>query len=205
MPKKSSAPETQSTGLSIYPLTSERWDDLAKLFGPIGADGGCWCMYWRFTAQQYAHSTKTQNKSALQTLLRHNSLPSLLAYAGHQPIGWCGVSPRLSFARLARSRYFPASDDTGVWSIVCFFIQRQHRRHQVATTLLRAAVPHAFAQGASALEAYPIRRWTKQVSNSAAFPGTLAMFQRAGFREVVTTDARSGGQQRVVMRYEKSL
>ena len=31
----------------ISPLTPERWNDLEALFGPHGASGGCWCMYWR--------------------------------------------------------------------------------------------------------------------------------------------------------------
>ena len=33
--------------LEFHPLTIERWGDFEKLFGPRGAYGGCWCMWWR--------------------------------------------------------------------------------------------------------------------------------------------------------------
>ena len=39
--------------LSFHPLTPERWDDFEALFGPRGACGGCWCMYWRRSAADY--------------------------------------------------------------------------------------------------------------------------------------------------------
>ncbi len=35
--------------IRIAPLTGENWPDLEALFGPRGAVGGCWCMYWRQT------------------------------------------------------------------------------------------------------------------------------------------------------------
>jgi hypothetical protein len=38
-----------SIELEVHPLTPERWADFERLFGPRGAYGGCWCMYWRIT------------------------------------------------------------------------------------------------------------------------------------------------------------
>jgi hypothetical protein len=128
--------------VEIYPLTSERWSDLLRLFGPSGADGGCWCMYWRFTQQQYAQSNRQLNQAALHDLVEAGNIPGLLAYQADQPIGWCGLSPREQFARLRRSRHFRPIDDRPTWSIVCFFIARQHRRQHVATRLLQFAVTY---------------------------------------------------------------
>jgi hypothetical protein len=47
----------QKTQFTFYPVTPERWPDLERLFGPRGACGGCWDMWWRaerstFEAQQ---------------------------------------------------------------------------------------------------------------------------------------------------------
>jgi ribosomal protein S18 acetylase RimI-like enzyme len=105
--------------------------------------------------------------------------------------------------RLQHSRHFRPLDDKPTWSIVCFFIKRHYRRQHIATSLLRAAVTHAFAQGAQVIESYPIQAWTERVTVQAALPGTVAWFRAVGFREVRQTEARSGGQQRVIMRLER--
>ncbi|MEK1934037.1 MAG: GNAT family N-acetyltransferase, partial [Pararhizobium sp.] len=34
------------------PLTPDRWDDFATLFGPQGACYGCWCTYFRVSAKE---------------------------------------------------------------------------------------------------------------------------------------------------------
>jgi GNAT superfamily N-acetyltransferase len=189
--------------LIIYPLSPERWSDLVRLFGPAGADGGCWCMYWRFTQQQYANSNRQRNQAALQELASADDAPGLLAYHGQQPVGWCGLGPRERFARLQRSRHFRPVDDKLTWSIICFFIERQHRRQGVATRLLEAAVRYAIAHGAQVVEGYPIETWSETVTMQTAFPGTVAWFEAMGFRQVAQTEARSGGQPRAIMRYER--
>ena len=71
----------------------------------------------------------------------------------------CSVAPRPEFSRILRSpklRPAGAEESPGVWSIVCFFIDREHRRTGVAGTLLEAAVSWAREQGAEVVEAYPI-------------------------------------------------
>ena len=190
--------------LEIYPLTAERWPDLADLFGSTGADGGCGCMYWRFTSQEYARSNRQRNKTALRQRVEVGEATGLLAYHAQQPVGWCGISPRENFARLQHSRHFRSLDEKPTWSIVCFFIMQQYRRQHIATGLLRAAVKYAFEHGAEVIDSYPIQMWTETVTVQSAFPGTVAWFRAVGFREVLQTEARSGGQQRVIMRLESA-
>ncbi len=38
--------ETKLT-IEDSPATTERWEDLERLFGANGAFAGCWCMFWR--------------------------------------------------------------------------------------------------------------------------------------------------------------
>jgi len=38
--------------LEFRPVTLKQWPDLQELFGPNGADSGCWCMWWRQTREQ---------------------------------------------------------------------------------------------------------------------------------------------------------
>jgi GNAT superfamily N-acetyltransferase len=78
-----------------------------------------------------------------------------------------------------------------VWSLVCFFIKREHRRRGLTAEVIRAAVTHAKACGATAIEAYPVER----DSPSYRFMGFIDVFLSLGFHEV----ARAG-QRRHVMR-----
>ena len=71
-----------------------------------------------------------------------------------------------------------------MWSIVCFFVHRRARRRGVATALLTAAVAFARERGAAALEGYPVARTGPRLAAAAAYPGTVALFERAGFTEV---------------------
>ncbi len=126
--------------IEIYPLTPERWDDLAALFGKSGAFSGCWCMYWRMPSKAFSASNGQQNRAALHVLAGQERSPGLLAYLDGQAVGWVAVGPRPDFPRLERSRVIKPVDDTPVWCVVCFFVHRRHRGGGVAQALLRAAV-----------------------------------------------------------------
>jgi hypothetical protein len=47
-------------GWTFEPLTADRWNDFEALFGPRGAVGGCWCMWWRVAKR----ADWTDNKGA---------------------------------------------------------------------------------------------------------------------------------------------
>ena len=40
--------------LEILPLTPDRWDDVAALFGEGGDPKTCWCMYWRVRGKDWS-------------------------------------------------------------------------------------------------------------------------------------------------------
>lgn len=104
--------------------------------------------------------------------------------------------------RLVGSRTIPAVDDQPVWSIGCFRIRTGFRRRGVAKALLGAAIEHVRAEGAPGLEAYPIDPEGKRVSTAFGFVGFTSMFESAGFRRVVLTDAHSAGLPRWLMRLD---
>src|SRR5207247_5785681 len=79
----------------IAPLTAERWPDLVALFGPKGAYGGCWCMYFRRPRAAWSEGCKEGgrgNRRALQALAKKGPAPGLLAYVGGEPAGWCALA-----------------------------------------------------------------------------------------------------------------
>lgn len=193
-----------SSPIEIHPLTADRWDDLAALFGKSGAFSGCWCMYWRMTSKEFSASNSQQNREALMALASRERPPGLLAYLDGQAVGWCAVGPRADFQRLERSRVIKPVDDTPVWCVVCFFIHRKYRGRGVGKALLRAAVQFAAEHEAQAVEGYPIITEGEKVGDWAAYTGTVGMFRTVGFRATAATEAKSGRKRRVVMRYDIS-
>jgi len=182
--------------LDFYPLTPERWDDLVALFGPRGACGGCWCLWWRLKHSQFEKQKGEENKRALKRIVDSGEVPGLLAYADGHPVGWCSVAPREAFPRLGRSRILKRVDDRPVWSAVCFFVDKQFRRKGVAVRLLEAAVEHAKKHGAKTVEGYPVEPRKVSTPDAFAFTGLASAFRKAGFVEVLRRS-----DTRPIMRY----
>ena len=93
------------------------------------------------------------------------------------------VAPREHYGALARSRVLRPIDEKPVWSITCFFIERSFRRRGLSVRLLRAASEYARDQGARVVEGYPVEPYSGAMPDAFAWVGTVAAFQRAGFRE----------------------
>jgi GNAT superfamily N-acetyltransferase len=174
----------------IFPLTPDRWADLEQLFGERGASSGCWCMWWRVAAKDWENDAGAGNRRAFRAVVKNGPAPGLLAYFDRQPVGWVAIALRDDYPRLNRSTKLKPVDDTPVWSVTCFYIDRLYRGTGVAGTLLAAAVDHAHAHGATAVEGYPIDPGDGRAANASAFTGVLDMFRAAGFDEI----ARRGGR-----------
>jgi len=170
--------------VKVFPLTPARWDDLVELFGPNGACAGCWCMWWRLTQTQFNRDAGAANRKALKEIVDEGRVPGLLAYLDGKPVGWCSVAPREEYGRVVRSRTLRSVDDQPVWSIVCFYIDRAHRKRGVAKALIESAVNYASKRGAKIVEGYPLDPDAASVTSSSAYVGTLPMFREAGFDEV---------------------
>ena len=181
--------------LELHAVTAERWCDLERLFGEHGADGGCWCMWWRLTRSQFARQRGEKNKEALKAIVDSGQIPGLLAYADGQPIAWCSVGPRETYPALERSRTLKRVDDKLVWSIVCFFVAEPFRRRGLMVPFLKAAVAYAKEHGAKIVEGYPVEP-TKTLSGASGYMGLVPAFRKAGFVEVLRRS-----ETRPIMRY----
>ena len=170
--------------VEVHPLTPRRWPDLEKLFGPRGACGGCWCMYWRLPRKQYEKQKGEGNRRALRRLVTSGNPPGLLVYLGGEPVGWCALAPREAYPVLGRSRVLARVDDKPVWSVVCFFVARGHRNCGVTRALARAAVAYAKKKGAKIVEGYPVEPRRGRAPDVFVYTGLPGTFLSAGFREV---------------------
>ncbi len=184
--------------LQFQPLTSERWEDLERLFGEKGAFGCCWCMWWRLTGPQYKECRGQANKDAFKAVVEAGEVTGILAYSGDEAIGWCAIAPREAHLRLREERIhiLKKVDDQPVWAVTCFFIAKPFRRQDVTLKLLQAAVEYAGHQGARIVEGYPLEPEHRPTGEGAAAVGLVTTFRKAGFVEVARRH-----EARPVMRY----
>ncbi|HEU5475804.1 MAG TPA: GNAT family N-acetyltransferase [Actinophytocola sp.] len=174
--------------MRVVELSERTWPALESLFGRNGADGGCWCMFFRLPGPQFRAGLHEPNRAALHALAGADEPVGLLAMDGDAAVGWVAVAPRAVYRRLARSPVAkpvdPAEDLTGVWSVTCFFVHRTARRSGTAALLLDEAVAFAAARGARLVEGYPVDTAGERRPSADLYHGTLSLFLAAGFRMV---------------------
>jgi GNAT superfamily N-acetyltransferase len=171
--------------LIFHPLTPKCWQDFEQLFGPRGACGGCWCMYWRLTRSQFNDQQGELNRRNIKALVDSGRIPGILAYMDDEPVGWCSIAAREEFPALARSRILKPVDEQPVWSVVCFFVTRHKRRMGLTVELLKAAVEYARSNGAKIIEGYPVEPKQGKAPDVFVFTGLASAFKQADFTEVL--------------------
>lgn len=186
--------------LEIHPATAERWDDLRAVLNPSGNQQSCWCLAYRLSSGEFGHMDGAEREARMQALVETDPAPGVLAYVDGEVAGWCNVGPRTVMERLVRSRTIMPVDDTPVWSVVCFVVRTGYRRQGIGEELLHGASEYARQHGAPAIEGYPVDPAYKRISGALAYVGTTGMFERAGFRRVAETDAKSAGLSRWIYR-----
>jgi len=78
-----------NSGITTHPLTPERWPDFETLFGPRGACGGCWCMWYRMKRSDFEKQKGEGNRQIMKNLVDSGEIPGILAYNDNQVIAWC--------------------------------------------------------------------------------------------------------------------
>jgi GNAT superfamily N-acetyltransferase len=169
--------------MDIHPLTPERWADLEELFGPRGAYGGCWCMWWRTTRKEFEACQGESNRKALKKLVDAGQVPGLIGYDQGKPAAWCALGPRGDFPSIGRSRVLKPIDDTPVWSLPCLFVGKDFRGQGLAEKMIRGAVDFVRAQGGKVVEAYPTVPRKGKLPPVSTFMGFPDVFARVGFVE----------------------
>lgn len=176
-----------SDTISIRSLSRSDWPVLERLFGPNGACGGCWCMWWRVEkgGKTYDALKGEPNRCAMRRLVKAGKVHGMLAFAGREPVGWCSFGPKKGFPRLMRARVLTRESNRRVWSLVCFYIRGRHRNSGLASRLAKAATARCFKKGAEEIEAYPVaaKNPKKRMPAAFAWTGVPPMFERIGYRK----------------------
>ena len=178
--------EEKKTGseYSFYPVTKKKWNDFERLFGEKGACAGCWCMYWRMRRKEYDNLRGAGTKRKMKNLITKGIVPGILAYVNKQPVGWCSVAPREDFPILENSRVLKRIDDKPVWSVVCFYINKNYRGKGLTVELLNAVKKYVKIKKGKIIEGYPIEPRSGKTADVFAWTGLASAFLKAGFKEV---------------------
>lgn len=184
---------------TTHPVTPERFDDFADVINPNRRESHCWCLSHRLRLKEIDELGDGSRESAAQALAAGSGSFGVVTCRDDVPVGWCHIAPRAEISRLSASKLIRPLDDLPVWSIICVVVRSGHRRQGVTEHLIEGAVAHAAAQGAPAVETYPVDP-SGRMDLTMAFVGTRSMFERCGFEVVGETDAVASKMPRLVMR-----
>lgn len=202
-----SSPAAES--ITVVPANRASWDDIATVFGARGAAAICFCQRYKLAPKEAFRSFPPEER-ALRLREQTNAgqpdaleTTGLIAYVGDEPAGWCAVEPRSAYFGLARVYRVPWEDrsedrsDPRIWAVTCVLVRAGFRKRGIAYALAEAAVDHARAHGAHALEAYPMRTEAGEITWDEIHVGAETIFAAAGMTEVSRP-----GKRRVVMRID---
>ena len=114
--------------IEIVPLTPDRWDDVATLFGEGGDPRQCWCMYWRVRSNGWRVGDAAESRDRMHALVDEGATragPPRLSRRPRRRLGQRRTARGLRPA--VHSRVRPELDDVPVWCVVCFVISKTAR------------------------------------------------------------------------------
>lgn len=145
-------------------------------------------MVFRATQQEGRGTTGPVRHAQMCQRIEAGIPVGLIGYLNDRPSAWVSIAPRQTYQRLNGP---PAEPGQNIWSLVCMFMQKKLRGQGRAYELIEAASMHAFSQGATIVEAYPVA----PDAPSYRFMGFTTAFEKSGF-----IHCGMAGKQRHVMR-----
>lgn len=172
----------------MVPAADAGWPAVESVMTSVASARNCWCQFHVLENSVARHTTRKDRRTLLQQQVETLEPPrGLVALAGEEPVGWCGVEPRsrlrhiLATGLVSKNSLF-AADDPDIWAIYCILVPPQHRRRRIGSALLTAAIAHARSHGARVIEGLPIDTARRGGELPPGFAtGTLDMFQGEGF------------------------
>jgi GNAT superfamily N-acetyltransferase len=169
--------------LTFEPLSKDNWEKFVQFFGNKGACGNCWCMSFRLKKQDFEEGKEDDgNKTAMKKLVWADKPTGILGFYDGQPIAWCAFAPRENFLKVENSRVHKRIDNKPVWSIPCFFIDKNFRRQGVSVELLKAVIKYAQKKKIKIIEAYPTIPTQEKLPDAFAWIGLYKSFDKVGFK-----------------------
>jgi GNAT superfamily N-acetyltransferase len=179
------------SSFGVVPARDAGWDAVESVFQSEASARNCWCQFHVLSNSEAARTNRESRRALLSDQIETQHPPrGLVGFDGDEPVGWCGVEPRVRLRHVLASRLVAKQspyllDDESVWSIYCILVPPRQRGRGIGAALLHAAIAHAVDHGASALEGYPIDTTVRGGVMPPGFStGTVGMFSDEGFRPV---------------------
>lgn len=184
--------------IRVRPATD--FGDITTMVGPKKPTSNvCWCLSYRLVSSAENRALEGPARGERVRALLRGGPPGVLAYDAGEVVGWAAVHPRADTS-FATNRRIPHVDDLDVWSIWCIRVRPGHRGQGISHALVAGAVAYARAEGAPAIEGYPVDNEREKVDLTMAYVGTRRLFQKAGFHKASDTTSVLNGFPRVLMR-----
>ncbi len=171
--------------LEVRAISPALRDDFLRFFdrdafpdNPAWARCYCFFNHAPHDREDWEKRTAEHNRPASAALIDQGGLTGYLAFADGRVVGWCNANLRARYTTLDGD---DAIDGARTGAIVCFVVAPAFRGKGVATRLLDAVCDGFARQGITMVEAYPRNEAPTQAAN---YHGPLAMFLKAGFRQV---------------------
>jgi GNAT superfamily N-acetyltransferase len=177
----------------VIPARDAGWSAVEAVFAAEATSRSCWCQFHVLENAAQRLTTRESRRQLLKEQIDALDPPrGLVAIDDDEPVGWCGVEPRVRVRHAIASRLVAKNsvdplDDPGVWSIYCILVPPKRRRRGIGRSLLHAAVEHAVAAGATSIEGYPIDTSLRGGTLPPGFStGTVRMFEQEGFTAIAS-------------------
>ncbi|MFX1412834.1 MAG: GNAT family N-acetyltransferase [Promethearchaeota archaeon] len=169
--------------LEIKRLSVDLINDFLYFFDEIGfADNpdwaDCYCQFYHFkgSREDWAKTTKEQNRNASKELILSGNMQGFLVYSDGKPIGWCNANSKENYQYQIYEE--PVKTTEKIASIVCFLISSLHRKKGVATLLLKYICQYFKDKNYDYIESYPRKNAKSDAHN---YHGTYSMYHSQGF------------------------
>ena len=176
---------------TIEPLNGERIKDWLGFFESRAfADnpwwGSCYCTHFHRGKDGEGKPNGMTNRAFASWLIETGQMQGYLVYSpGGIVVGWCNANDRQAYmAFTARpsetgGKAACGSESKGkTKALVCFVIEKTHRRQGLATALLQRVIADARSDGYQSVEAYPSARARSEAGN---YRGPLNLYIKNGF------------------------
>jgi GNAT superfamily N-acetyltransferase len=137
---------------------------------------GCYCTAFYSPRPEEYISPNKKRRDYAKWLIENGRMKGYLAYENGKIIGWVNCNDKSQFPRLNEINLM----NDKVLSIVCFIVEKEHRRKGIAQKLLNRIIKDANDKGFSIIEAYPKKKAT---SEYGTWNGPYEMYIKNGFED----------------------
>jgi GNAT superfamily N-acetyltransferase len=171
-------------GHRIEPLSPATWDAFADLAEKHnGVWGGCWCTWFHLYPDPTEERRALGHREFKHQLVLAGRAHAALVFDGDAAVAWAQYGTVDEIQNIHhRKEWEQGLVRRPDYRITCLFVDRDHRRHGMASVAVRGALALISAAGGGLVESYPHDLPPgKKTSASFLYNATRTMYEGLGF------------------------